>query len=115
MGIVGGTDHHPQPVQEFLDGYYFKNGPCCAGCDWWRHFGSLTGECLASAPVAGDVRMSMLRVISISMNHIDAGHIMTDRAHLCGDFKDEFDWASLPLAYLKRIGAPATPKAEVTP
>jgi hypothetical protein len=34
-----------------------------------------------------------------------AGHVLTRADHVCGDFKDEFDWQSLPLPYLKRIGA----------
>lgn len=34
-----------------------------------------------------------------------AGHVMTPREHHCGDFKDEFDWQSLTLAYRKSIGA----------
>ena len=108
MGIVGGKDYNPKPVQEFLDKFYHDNGPCCAGCDWWRYFGALTGECLASAPVSGSERISMLKITSITMNNIEAGHVMTDRSHHCGDFKDDFDWHSLPLAYLARIGAPTT-------
>ena len=35
---------------------------------------------------------------------IPAGHVMTERDHHCGDFKDSFDWSSLPMLYLKRIG-----------
>jgi hypothetical protein len=34
----------------------------------------------------------------------DAGHILTNREHHCGDFKDEFDWTTLPPRYLRRIG-----------
>ena len=36
---------------------------------------------------------------------LQAGHILTLRDHHCGDFKDEFDWSSLPKHYLRRIGA----------
>ena len=46
----------------------------------------------------------MLKITSITMNNVEAGHVMTDRAHHCGDFKDDFDWSSLPLVYLKKIG-----------
>ena len=35
-----------------------------------------------------------------------AGHFMTRREHVCGDFKDDFDWSLLPVAYLLRIGVP---------
>lgn len=34
----------------------------------------------------------------------EAGHVMTRREHRCGDFKDDFDWHSLPAAYLRKIG-----------
>jgi hypothetical protein len=33
-----------------------------------------------------------------------AGHVMTNRMHRCGDFKDSFDWKTLPTEYLRRIG-----------
>jgi hypothetical protein len=33
-----------------------------------------------------------------------AGHVLTNREHRCGDFKDSFDWQSLSPAYLRRIG-----------
>jgi hypothetical protein len=35
-----------------------------------------------------------------------AGHVMTPRDHLCGEFKDSFDWSSLPPHYLRQIGWP---------
>lgn len=35
-----------------------------------------------------------------------AGHVITVRDHHCGDFKDDFDWSSLPLAYQRRVGVP---------
>ena len=91
--------------QEFVDRFYWSNGPCCAGCDWWRSICSSAGECTRSAPVSGDERMSMLGIYSSSHN-VGAGHVITDRGHRCGEFKDEFDWSSLPLPYRKRIGAP---------
>jgi len=49
----------------------------------------------------------MLGIESCSMAS-PAGHIITAHDHVCGDFKDEFDWFSLPLPYRKRIGAPDT-------
>jgi hypothetical protein len=90
-------------VQEIADRFYFANGPCCSGCDWWRHVNSIVGECTRSAPVSGDQRGSMLGMRSTSLVPI-AGHILTPRTHHCGEFKDEFDWDSLPAAYLQRIG-----------
>lgn len=91
--------------QELLDSFYFSHGPCCAGCDWWRSIGPMAGECLKSAPVSGAERMAMLGIKWCSLP-FGAGHVITDRSHHCGDFKDEFDWQSLPLPYRKRVGAP---------
>jgi len=31
--------------QEHVDRFYFAHGPCCAGCDWWRHINSVGGMC----------------------------------------------------------------------
>lgn len=91
--------------QEFVDSFYWKHGPCCAGCDWWRHISSVAGDCTKSAPVSGAERVSMLGMESPSCL-IGAGHVVTPREHICGDFKDEFDWSLLPLPYRKRVGAP---------
>ena len=88
---------------EILDRFYTQNGPCCAGCDWWSHYNSLAGECRKSAPVPGVQRVAMLGAYGSSLS-LEAGHIMTLRDHHCGDFKDEFDWATLPASYLRRIG-----------
>jgi hypothetical protein len=96
-------------TQESIDEFYWRTGPCCAGCDYWRHFNSLIGECIKSAPVSGQERVGVLGMQNVSA-HIPAGHIMTRRDHYCGAFRDLFDWASLPLAYLSRIGAPTPPR-----
>ncbi|GEM_PF-5267418 len=37
---------------------------------------------------------------------LKAGHVFTLRDHHCGDFKDDFDWSTLPPHYLRRIGWP---------
>jgi hypothetical protein len=100
-------------TQEAADRFYMQHGPCCAGCDWWSHSGSLIGECRKSAPVSASERHSMVRMDRISWQlagEPDAGHILTNREHHCGDFKDGFDWPSLPAHYLRRIGwqAPTT-------
>lgn len=92
-------------VQEHLDRFYFAHGRCCAGCDWWRSINSIAGECTNAAPVSGVERMDMLG-IDWSSHRFGAGHPITSREHVCGQFKDEFDWASLPLPYRKRVGAP---------
>ena len=89
---------------EILDRFYTQNGPCCAGCDWWAYHNSLAGECRKSAPVSGVQRVSMLGIVYGTNYPLSAGHIMTMRDHHCGDFKDEFDWSTLPEHYLRRIG-----------
>ena len=97
--------------QEILDRFYAEHGPCCAGCDWWRHVNSLIGECHRSAPVSNEQRYSMVRIDwhTWRFREPQAGHILTNREHHCGDFKDEFDWSILPPGYLRRIGHAATP------
>ena len=89
--------------QTILDRFYKKRGPCCAGCDHWQHYNSMAGECTRSAPVSGRERMAMLGIEMISMP-IGAGHPFTPRNHVCGEFRDTFDWASLPLPYRKAVG-----------
>lgn len=89
--------------QEQLDRFYFQKGPCCAGCDWWRSISVGAGECLRSAPVSGPQRIAMLGMDWSSLP-LQAGHAMTPRSHWCGEFKDDFDWKSLPAHYLRKIG-----------
>jgi hypothetical protein len=72
--------------QEHIDRFYFAHGKCCAGCDWWRHINSVAGMC-ARMPVE---------------EH-------TTRGHVCGEFKDEFDWSSLPPNYRRMVGDPNAP------
>lgn len=93
------------PMQEAIDRFYFAHGPCCAGCDWWRSISSLVGECTKSAPVSDIDRWAMLGIERCSL-FPGAGHAITGREHHCGEFKDDFDWTSLPLPYRKRVGAP---------
>ncbi len=89
--------------QENVDKFYWKSGPCCAGCDHWEYINSVCGDCTKSAPVSGHERTAML---GLRFNGISpgAGHVLTNREHRCGDFKDSFDWQSLSPAYLWRIG-----------
>jgi hypothetical protein len=92
-------------TQESVDRFYWaQTSPCCAGCDWWRHFNPAVGECLRSAPVAGADRWAMIGITGSSLAP-GAGHAVTPRDHACGEFRDSFDWCSLPLAYQHRVGA----------
>lgn len=93
-------------VQEACDRFYIAHGPCCAGCDWWSGTNGVVGDCTRSAPVPGAQRFAMLGITGSSLP-MAAGHVMTPREHKCGEFKDEFDWSTLPALYLKRIGRAA--------
>lgn len=97
--------------QELIDRFYWEFGPCCAGCDWWQHMNSSVGECTRSAPVASGDRIAMLGTEGASIDP-GAGHIMTPRDHRCGEFRDTFDWSTLPLPYRKRVGVAAAQEGE---
>lgn len=89
--------------QRAMDAFYWRTGPCCAGCDWWQHLNSRTGLCTKSAPMAGEDRVTMIGMTNVSMQ-IGGGHPFTERDHRCGDFQDGFDWRSLNLAYRRDVG-----------
>lgn len=93
-------------AQELADRWYCQHGPCCAGCDWWQQHNSIVGECRRSAPVPATERYGMLGIHGTSYPLMQAGHVLTPRDHHCGEFKDEFNWATLPPHYLRRIGWP---------
>lgn len=92
--------------QETADKFYVTHGPCCAGCDWWHSASSVIGECHRSAPVSAEQRHRMVAPMwnTINFGKSEPGHLLTRREHRCGDFKDEFDWSTLPAYYLRRIG-----------
>jgi hypothetical protein len=94
-----------ETTQEAVDRFYWsiRRAPCCAGCDWWQYFNSVVGECRRSAPASGEQRVAMIGIDRSSLQP-GSGHIMTERDHCCGEFEDNFDWQSLPPAYLRRIG-----------
>ena len=81
-------------AQVDFDAFYQAHGPCCAGCDHWRWHNSSVGECAKAAPMPSTDRAAMLGITSHSL-YIGAGHPFTQRDHLCGDFKDDFDWSLL--------------------
>jgi hypothetical protein len=75
--------------QRLVDIFYKENGaPCCAGCDYWRWFNVATGECIKSSPVSSDDRAQSMGISGLSFN-AGSGFPITDRADLCGDFKDD--------------------------
>jgi hypothetical protein len=75
-------------TQANVDAFYGSHGPCCGGCDWWRWHNSAAGECIRCAPVAGAERYGMLGITGSSLP-LEAGHVMTLRDHVCGEFKDQ--------------------------
>lgn len=92
--------------QEKLDRFYWSHGRCCAGCDHWLSEQGMTGQCMSAPPVSGlDVLRSM--GITFSTYTPPPGQPYTAHDHVCGAFKDEFDWSTLDPEYRKRIGAPA--------
>lgn len=89
--------------QESIDRFYWHHGPCCAGCDWWHAvLGGAVGQCRKAAPVSGAEIESLLGITYCSLKS-EAGHPLTLRDYHCGNFKDEFDWSSLPIGYIARI------------
>lgn len=94
-------------AQEAADRFYWShNAPCCAGCDWWQHFNSHVGECRRTAPVPEGERWAMIGVTGTSLA-TGAGHVATVRDHSCGEFRDSFDWSTLPPTYQRRVGVRA--------
>lgn len=91
-------------TQEIMDTFYWRNGPCCAGCDHWESLNSRAGLCNKAAPIPANERAAMLDISSYTMN-IGCGPPLTLRDYKCGSFKDDFDWSVLPPGYLRRIGA----------
>ncbi len=92
-------------AQERADAFYWSNGPCCAGCDHWRNINTLYGECAATQPgLSGEERAASLGLHGFSVT-LPTGHAITRREHKCGAFADTFAWDTLPLPYLKKVGA----------
>lgn len=78
-------------LQKHIDLFYKKHGKCCAGCDWWRYHNSIVGDCIKSAPVSASERYGMLKIKSLSCE-MEAGHVLTKRDHVCGEFEDSYEW-----------------------
>lgn len=90
-------------TQEILDQFYWKNGPCCAGCDHWRPLSAFVGECEKSTlhPVAVEPRRRYDGGVVTTLR----GRNVTERHHRCEAFEDSFPWQAMPLPYLECIGA----------
>jgi len=90
--------------QELMDRYYWSHGPCCAGCDHWSSEGGYNGKCAAAGVMSGS---DVLRSLGITFSTfiVEPGFPFTRHDFYCGKFRDDFDWASLPMEYLDAIGA----------
>lgn len=90
--------------QEHCDRTYWRNGQCCAGCDFWRSDAADIGDCTAAGIVSGTQVLSSMG-ISFSSYPPPPGFPCSRATDWCGKFKDDFDWASLGEVYLTKIGA----------
>ena len=104
LGVMG-RERFAAWYQEKLDRHYWAHGRSCAGCDHWSSDSSLIGECMSAPPVSG---ADVLRSLGITFSTYTPapGQPYTTHDHVCGAFKDDFDWTTLDPEYLKRIGAP---------
>lgn len=73
--------------QSYVDAFYAKNGPCCAGCDFWRWISTLVGECVRHAPDPSHDAAVGLNMLSSSLG--SSSTMLTKRDHWCGDFRDD--------------------------
>lgn len=90
--------------QERCDSFYWKHGRCCAGCDHWASSEGDIGECTSAPPVSGEQVLKSLG-ISWCTYTPPPGQPFTQHDHVCGAFRDDFDWSTLDEVYLRRIGA----------
>lgn len=90
--------------QKRCDEFFWRNGPCCAGCDHWSSEAGDVGQCMAAAPVSG---VDVVKSLGIDWcSYVPPpGQPYTKRDHKCGAFQDTFDWSTLGEVYLKSIGA----------
>lgn len=90
--------------QETCDRLYWLRGKCCAGCDHWISHGGLIGRCQAAGIMSGE---DVLRSMGVSFSSYipEPGFPYTRAEHACGLFRDDFDWSTLDVGYLRRIGA----------
>lgn len=90
--------------QETCDREYWTFGQCCAGCDFWESYAGMSGRCTAAGIMSGeDVLRSM--GVTFSSYTPPPGFPFSEASNWCGKFRDDFDWSSLDLEYLDRIGA----------
>lgn len=94
--------------QKRCDMFFWRNGPCCAGCDHWVSEAGDIGECAFAPPVSGTQVLKSLG-IDWSSHTPPPGQPFTKRDHRCGAFQDTFDWSTLDGEYLREIGCDRLP------
>jgi len=67
--------------------FYKENGPCCSGCDHWRYFNNVMGECEKSNLMSMADRLSILGITHWTGPR-EAGKALTERGYHCGNFID---------------------------
>lgn len=97
-------DEFDRWYQEKCDQDYWTRGQCCAGCDHWHSDMGNLGYCAAAGIVSGDQVMASMGIQFCSYVP-PPGLPLTCGDFHCGKFKDEFDWSTLDIEYLNRIGA----------
>lgn len=90
--------------QEQCDRDYWRYGPRCSGCDHWQSAMGNSGHCTAAGIVSGEQVLKSAGIVSCSYTPAP-GFPITNADFYCGLFRDDFDWSSLDLDYLERIGA----------
>lgn len=90
--------------QKRCDSDYWKYGQRCSGCDFWASSEGYTGECQHAGIVSGQ---DVLRSMGITFSTLlpPPGYPYREASHWCANFKDDFDWSTLPSEYLHEIGA----------
>src|SRR5690349_606317 len=84
----------PATTQEAVDQFYLRNGPCCAGCDFWRYFNAVAGECTRYPPNKRHDAGATLGIYGSSLGPTSTA--ITLRDHWCGEFRDDpAGWTNL--------------------
>lgn len=96
-------DDWQRKYQKRCDTFFWKHGPCCAGCDHWASDQGDIGECTSAPPVSGEQVVKSLGIEWCSHTP-PPGQPFTRRDHRCGAFQDTFDWSTLDREYLNEIG-----------
>ena len=83
--------HNEIKEDNMISAFYSENGPCCAGCDHWRYFNCVLGECSRSNLMGSKDRISLLGYKLYTGPDVEAGHALTRRDYHCENFIDSDD------------------------